>query len=806
MIISKMRLLSVSLLLGCPVGAMAIQSDFNGDGRADVLLHSQEKGNDFSIILGGSAQNHALQHPAFSTLMELPNGNEWIAVAQADFNQDGKTDIWWHHPVTGENILYWMDGTTATGMQAVASSSAEWIAMLSGDFNHDGIADVIWRQQVSGALQLASYIDGEMQYQTFLQPVPWEWDMLDVGDVDQNGWGDVLLRHRYSGESEFLLLQADGTALHHPRDGLSLNWAFIGSGDVQGDGSRTLLWRDVKTGENLLETVADAQTVNTQILNSVVDDDWRVLSFADFDGDQRDEILWFEATFETEYKRLALYHIDENGVSNIDVSRSIALGALSNAHPETLDMASKFSKYRYYRTPWLWGALDGAERPGRAQYYLGECIEQAMQQQQSFADLVSLDCSGGMSLFSIENVAAVSRYIPNLETLSLSFFGHVLAQDTEILDLSNLLKLKALTLQGYDIKQVILPDSGALETLQANYVGLSTLDLTQQSGLLRLSLNTSEQLEQLQLPVPSQLEWLSLHNSNDSKLDTLDLTSQQALQGLIVSGLFTLETIELPQDSSALQTVWASGLPDVMMGTLQQQFPQGITSGFDDSSMEWCVREALSTTPGATLSTLTHLSCSYKFIENTTGLSQLSGLVELDLSDNLLTSIDLQANPNLVSVNLDDNQIASHLADGLNLKTDMALQHLSLNRNPLSLATQQWLADEFGQARVAFQHWFADPQIIACMNDNYNSHYYENGVSLRCTLDETLQGQSLGFEEYLPFWDMADAVTQYVHVTLSVKSIDMPVVSEAILPLWERVNDGVTTARSGSVLINFSSK
>lgn len=797
-ILSK-KLSLLTLLLSGSVSVMAAQVDFNGDGRADVLLHSEENGNYFSMILGGQPYEHPLQHPTFSTIAELETGNEWIAVAQADFNQDGKTDIWWHHPVTGENILYWMDGNTATSMQTLAPRSAEWVAMLSGDFNHDGIVDVIWRQQVSGALQLASYIDGEMHYQPFWQPVPWEWDMLDVGDLDQDGASDVMLRNRYSGRRAIVLSKQDGEMVQRDLESMALRWQFMGSGNVNGDGATTLLWRDVESGENLLEDVAADFSVQRTPLNTINNDDWRVLSVGDFDGDQQAEILWFEAELANRYRRLALYHIDGNEIANIDVSDAQSIKGLGYTAKLPFDKASSHSKYSYYLTPWFWGALDGQSATNfLGQHRLGACIERAMQAQalETFAQLKQLSCDTK----SLDGLSDALRYIPNLEVLELS--GIRVSSERDFSGLQQLTQLKQLQLSRSTIPRLKLPELATLQVFQMDDLIIHSLDLSQLSTLLRLKVSQGFELHQLLLPEVSQLQWLDISGWKTNQLQSLDLSMQTALQGLVLSELSGLNQLIPPNDSSALQTVWLLNLPVDFSESFSRSVPDLsplFTSGFLDPNLAYCVRNTLVSTPNVTLSTLTHLSCVGQRIKGVTGLSQLSGLETLDLSDNAITTIDLQAFPALQSVVLDSNDIVSYQQDGLNLTVDTPLQMLSLRNNPLSFSSRQWLKEQLGVDGFVFEDWSSDPQLIACLRkaDAYrpDSLWYD----LSCNIHQPLQGSLAKLESFLDDIKVLQQQSPYLQnyqsqllptlvmsLIWQVDSLQTPLASDTFLPILQQ--------------------
>jgi hypothetical protein len=72
-------------------------------------------------------------------------------VGTGDFNADGKPDILWRHQVTGDNLVWFMNGTSVTSGAVLAGvSDVNWVVGGVGDFNADGKPDILWRHQGNG--------------------------------------------------------------------------------------------------------------------------------------------------------------------------------------------------------------------------------------------------------------------------------------------------------------------------------------------------------------------------------------------------------------------------------------------------------------------------------------------------------------------------------------------------------------------------------------------------------------------------------------------------------------------------------
>jgi len=76
----------------------------------------------------------------------------WNVVGTGDFNDDGNADILWRNSATGENYLYPMSGTTILGAEGYLRTVPEqnWNVQATGDYDGDGKADILWRNSSSG--------------------------------------------------------------------------------------------------------------------------------------------------------------------------------------------------------------------------------------------------------------------------------------------------------------------------------------------------------------------------------------------------------------------------------------------------------------------------------------------------------------------------------------------------------------------------------------------------------------------------------------------------------------------------------
>lgn len=252
-------------------------SDFNGDGRSDVLWRHFASGAN-AVWLGADADQRL---PA-NRVADLA----WQVIGVGDFNGDGKSDLAWRNARTGAGSI-WASANPATSLRMTTVTDLRWTVVGTGDFDGDGHDDLLWRHQTTGAN--AIWQAGAYSAQQNVTGVTnLDWKVVAVDDFNGDGYDDILWRNSVTGVNA--IWRSGNYRQQQPVSTVSdPAWRVAGTGDFNTDGLADVLWHNASNGKNGLWYSARSQDAGTV---RGVGPGWQVAAVGDYDGNGKPEILW----------------------------------------------------------------------------------------------------------------------------------------------------------------------------------------------------------------------------------------------------------------------------------------------------------------------------------------------------------------------------------------------------------------------------------------------------------------------------------------------------------------------------------
>jgi extracellular elastinolytic metalloproteinase len=260
--------------------------------NADALPEGVES---FTMGLAGAAGAPIAHGTGVARILDPPAGG--------DFNADSRNDLLWRHDGSGQNVLWYMNGADlVAGVFTTPSTLADpgWKIVGTGDFDANGRPDILWRHAASGENVLWFMNGSNLVAGTFLTPsalTDTRWGMAGTGDFNLDGRPDILWRHSSSGEIVVWFMNGSvltsGTFLT-PSAFTDVNWQTVGTGDFNLDGKTDILWRHALSGQNVVWYLEGTALVSGAFTNppALVDTNWRMVATSDYNFDGRVDIVW----------------------------------------------------------------------------------------------------------------------------------------------------------------------------------------------------------------------------------------------------------------------------------------------------------------------------------------------------------------------------------------------------------------------------------------------------------------------------------------------------------------------------------
>jgi len=262
----------------------SIRSDFNADGKADILWRNLTTGANTLWIMNGGVFG--------SAVATNPTNLAWTPVALSDFNGDGNADVFWRNKTTGQDILWLMNKGAFGSATQTNTVNVAWDVVGVADFDGDGRADdILWyntttRQTIIWLMQNTSYVSSAL-----IGTIASGWVNAGIGDFNGDGKADILWRNPTSGANT--LWTINGTTLLGAAAINTVNpiYQVEAMGDFNGDGKVDILWRNPLTSTNIVWLMNGPAYSSSGAITGLANG-WKVRKSVDFNGDGKDDLMW----------------------------------------------------------------------------------------------------------------------------------------------------------------------------------------------------------------------------------------------------------------------------------------------------------------------------------------------------------------------------------------------------------------------------------------------------------------------------------------------------------------------------------
>jgi hypothetical protein len=268
-------------------------TDFNGDGRDDLLLRSDS--GSVTDWLGQASGAFTTNSANF--LSQVDSG--WQIVGAGDFNGDGRSDILWR---SGSGLVTdWLASSNGSfygnSSNFLSQVDSSWHIVGTGDFNGDGRSDILWRSDSGLVTDWLATANGSFygNASNFLSQMGATWHVAATGDFNGDGLTDILW-YNDAGTVTDWLGQPNGGFTQNGANfqaQVGTSWHVAGVGDFNGDGRADILW--LSDSGQVTDWLADSHGGfygNSASFLTQVAAGSHVVETGDFNGNGVDDVLW----------------------------------------------------------------------------------------------------------------------------------------------------------------------------------------------------------------------------------------------------------------------------------------------------------------------------------------------------------------------------------------------------------------------------------------------------------------------------------------------------------------------------------
>lgn len=202
------------------------------------------------------------------------------ARAQADFNDDGKSDLITNRVVDNTNRVFIgninevASSASIINTRVYVTANTNRILKFIGDFNGDRKSDILETNQTTGRIINLIYMNGSAVSQITPAGGGQLLNAFVIGTADLNGDGrDEILLRKTNGNFWVATLASDNATLtYNMVNSIPVSYVYAGTGDTNGDGKIEVFWQDTAANSLKITTMnANLElSTTTSSLNNLI--------------------------------------------------------------------------------------------------------------------------------------------------------------------------------------------------------------------------------------------------------------------------------------------------------------------------------------------------------------------------------------------------------------------------------------------------------------------------------------------------------------------------------------------------------
>jgi flagellar hook-basal body complex protein FliE len=243
-------------------------------GNSTVVWRNQTTGESAIWVMQGTS---------FVRSEALPFVEDcWVVGGVADFTGDGATDLLWRNQdITGFDAVWSFAGLRPVAALPVTPEQTDrnWFISCTGDFNRDGQPDIVRRNLATDAVEVW-LMNGRTRSAVIPLVIPGltaDERIVGSGDFEGNGQLGVLLHRQGAGTARVVTFIGATAVGSRPLPALGPEWRLAAVGDYNRDGQPDVVWRNERTGQNVIWLLRNLSLVQSVGLPAVTDQRWQIV-------------------------------------------------------------------------------------------------------------------------------------------------------------------------------------------------------------------------------------------------------------------------------------------------------------------------------------------------------------------------------------------------------------------------------------------------------------------------------------------------------------------------------------------------